>query len=169
MEPLIRIPTLADGAAVHEVVLACPELDANSRYAYALLCHEFDQTARVAEIDGVVVGFVCGFRPPRRPRSLFVWQVATLPAARGLGLAGCMIEAIVADSRANGQPIDHLEATVAEHNLASRRLFAGLARRLGAPLAVEPYITAETFGAMKHPAEPLIRIGPITNQRGRGG
>jgi L-2,4-diaminobutyric acid acetyltransferase len=51
-------------------------------------------------------------------------------------------------------------ATVADDNLASSALFHRLAREHDTRCQVTPYFTVDLFPA-DHPAEPLLRVGPI--------
>jgi hypothetical protein len=46
------------------------------------------------------------------------------------------------------------------------RLFHGLARELGAPLEEKPMFQEEDFGAERHEAETLFRVGPIRGRLG---
>ena len=85
-QAVIRPVQKQDGAALHDLIAACPPLDLNSRYAYLLLCHHHAQTSVVAELDGVLVGAITAYIPPIQPDTLFVWQVAVAPASRGNSL-----------------------------------------------------------------------------------
>src|SRR5690606_42164986 len=60
-----------------ELVARCQPLDTNSVYCNLLQCSDFADTAIAAEdANGQLVGFISGYRPPSRPDTLFVWQVA---------------------------------------------------------------------------------------------
>lgn len=162
--PILRPPTLADGAAVWELAHAAGGLDANTSYAYLLWCRDFADTSVVAlDASDALVGFVTGYRRPTDPEALFVWQVATDPSARGSGLAGRMLEHLL--DRLVPVGVRYLEATVTPSNEASARLFARVARRRGAPLVHPPAedIGAEWFpvGGEAHEAERALRIGPV--------
>ena len=134
-------------------------LELNTSYAYLLLCTHFAGTSIVAEQGGRLIGVVCAYRPPIRPRSLFVWQVGVHPDARGRGLGGRMFDGLVA--RESLADVDTLEATVASSNEASRRLFEGWARRRGVAFRYEPAFEVHHFPGGGHEAEPLISIGPL--------
>src|SRR5690606_15860277 len=73
-QPAIRLrrPRAADGAALFDLIAACPPLDLNSRYCNLLHCTHFADTSVAAERDGVLVGFISGYLPPRRSDTLFV-------------------------------------------------------------------------------------------------
>ena len=159
---LIRPTRLEDGAEAYGLVKVCPGMDLNSLYAYLMLCKEFSRTSRMAFLDDRPIGYVCGFRPPERPQAVFVWQIVVSPDAQGTGVGGKMLHDLAAVLSQTTNPISYVEATVAEDNQASRGLFGGLAKRLGAPLREEPYIVKSHFGGHGHPAEPLIRVGPFT-------
>ena len=137
-------------------------LEDNSSYAYALLCAHFPDTCIVAVERRALAGFVVGYRPPRAPDTMFVWQVAVAGPARGRGLGTDMIVQLLdreelADAR-------FLEATVTPSNDASHRLFQAAARRLGAPFDVRPFFAADLFGEAEHEPEDLYRIGPFSHR-----
>ncbi len=156
---VLRAPQVADGAAVHRLIAACPPLDVNSSYAYLLLCIHFAATSVVAETtDERIVGFLSGYRIPDRPDTLFVWQVAVHADARGQGLAGRMLADVLA--RPAPPPVAWLETTVSPDNAPSRALFAKLARQRGAELTVSDFFRPEDFPDA-HAAEELLRIGPL--------
>ncbi len=141
------------------LVRACPPLDVNSTYAYLLLAEHFPDTCILAEDGGGLAGLVTGYRPPGRPDTLFVWQVAVAARARGLGLGCRMLRALL--GRPELSRINYVETTVGPGNRASRRMFAGLARGLGASVVETALFDAGLFGAGDHDAEPLLRIGPF--------
>jgi L-2,4-diaminobutyric acid acetyltransferase len=113
----------------------------------------------VAEDRAGLAGLVCGYRPPAEPEVFFVWQVGVHERARRRGLAVRLIRDVL-DSGAAPR-FRFLEATVADDNEPSRRLFTGLARNLGAACRVTDGFTADQFSPLSHPAEPRYRIGPI--------
>ena len=158
----ISRPEVAHGAAIHRLVAACKPLDLNSRYAYLLLCEHFADTCALARAGDRVVGFVSAYRPPGRDDTLFVWQVAVDAGMRGRGLAKAMLSDVLARDALRG--CRYLETTVSPSNTASRRLFQGLARTLGAALTESPLFAREAFGEEDHECEMLIRIGPFTGK-----
>lgn len=159
LSPHLRAPRPRDAAPVWRLASASRSLDVNSPYAYLLACREFAATCTVADVDGDVAGFVIGFRPPARPESVFVWQVAVADAHRKQGMGGSMLDHLV--GRVPGAR--WLEATVTPGNGASDRLFRAFASRRGAPLREEPFAASEDFPpeAGPHEAETLYRIGPL--------
>jgi L-2,4-diaminobutyric acid acetyltransferase len=157
----LRRPSASDAARVTALVEKTDVLDVNSVYAYLLLCSDFAQTGAIAEEAGEVVGFVLGYRPPERPEAYFVWQVAVSEEQRGHGLAGRMIEWIVAGLLADG--VRFVEATVTPSNRASWSLFEGFARRAGAPCRNGPGFASDLFPDAEHEEELRIRIGPIVD------
>ncbi|HEX7052750.1 MAG TPA: diaminobutyrate acetyltransferase [Burkholderiales bacterium] len=158
----LEVPGIGDGKAAHALVAACPPLDLNSTYAYLLLCSHFAQTCVIARQGGRAVGFVSAYRPPERQETIFVWQVAVAAAARGQGLARRMLRELLARPAVRG--CRYLETTVTPSNAPSTRLFRGLAAELGAPLDEKPLFTEEDFGAERHEAEMLFRVGPFGAQ-----
>lgn len=156
---LISQPTVDDGVDLSRLAAESKVLDLNSRYAYLLWCRDFSETSVLARIDDPAsepVGFVTGYRRPDSPNTLVVWQVAVDARARGLGIAGRMLDALV--DRLPG--IDHLETTITPDNDASERLFAAFAERRAARLVTSELFSAELLGE-GHEPEILHRIGPF--------
>ena len=148
----------SDGATLWRLVQSIGTLELNSAYLYLLMATDFGQTCLLAKHQGQPAGMVIGYRPPREPEAAFVWQVGLLPRFRGQGLGLRMLEAwreLPANLDARW-----VTATVDPHNRASQALFAALAQRLDVPLAQQPHFTTDQF-PIEHPAEPLLRIGPI--------
>lgn len=159
----LRAPGRADGAAIHALVAACPPLDLNSCYAYLLLAEHFAGTCVLAEGPrGAALGFVSAYLPPERPDTVFVWQVAVHPEARGCGLGLRMLAAVL--QRPACRHVAFLETTVGPGNQASRALFARLAERCGAGLTELPLFGRDHFGGQAHEDEPLLRIGPLRRE-----
>lgn len=155
-----RVPTLDDGADVWRAMKASGALDENSPYIYVLWCDYFADASVVAVSGGELVGFVCGFRPPRKPDTLFVWQVAVDDSQRGKGIAGRMISEIL--RRESG--LHYVEATVTPTNVPSMSLFRGVAKRLDVPCEESDFIRADHFPTDDHEPERLFRIGPFEEQ-----
>jgi len=149
-------PKLADGVELHRIAAASQVLDVNTRYAYLLWCRDFAETSVVARLDDNVVGFVTGYLRPERPDVLFVWQVAVDAAARGGGVAGRMLDELIA--RVPGAMA--LETTVTDDNAASRALFAAFAARHGAEIERTELFGGDLLGS-QHEPEILHRISPI--------
>lgn len=156
--PLIRQPTREDGAAVWDLVGRTGSLEQNSAYAYLLLCTHFRDTCVVVEHEGELSGCVLAYRPPTHPDCVFVWQVGVAPTARGQGLAGDMLDAVMQLPACRNARF--LTASVAPGNQASRALFAAFARRYGVPLEEQDFLSADCF-PNAHEAEPLLIIGPL--------
>lgn len=157
---LLREPGIADGAALFRLVRACPPLDLNSLYAYLLLCAHHARSCVLAEGPGGIAGFVSAYCPPGKPDTVFVWQVAVAPAARGQGLALHMLEHLLARPALAG--CRRLETTVTPSNAASRRVFETLATHLNARCAERTFFSKEDFQDPHHEPEMLICIGPWT-------
>ena len=170
--PNLRPASVDDAAAIWRHVAGSPVLDTNSPYAYLLLCDLFRDTCVVAERTGDIVGFVAAVRPPRRPDTVFVWQIGVAEAERGSGLGGRLLDALLGLAGCTG--VRYLEATVTPSNDASQALFRSLARRRRVDCEVRSHYPEELFprqpGA-SHEAEDLFRIGPFevpTNPNGQG-
>lgn len=155
----VRAPTAEDARDIVALVRSVPELDANSPYAYLLLCAHFGETGLVRREQGRLVAFVLGYRLPERPDTYFLWQIGVDPVARGRGLAGRLVLELL--RRLEPRGVRHLEATVTPSNAASAALFRGVARRLGAPCEERPCFGRELFPPEDgHEEEVLFRIGP---------
>ncbi|MDP1536892.1 MAG: diaminobutyrate acetyltransferase [Burkholderiales bacterium] len=159
---ILREPGIDDGAAVHQLVRACPPLDLNSPYAYLLLCAHHARTCVVAEGPAGIAGFISAYRLPADPEVVFVWQVAVAPVARGQGLALRMLEHLLARPALAGWR--RLETTITPCNKASRRVFETLAARLQLRLSESAFFSKEDFADPQHEPEMLIRIGPCIPQ-----
>lgn len=159
LKPIRLRPPTCDDAATLWQVARDGGLDLNSPYAYLLLCRDFTETCLVAEDAAGVVGFVTGYRPPRRPDVVFVWQVAVDPTARRQGVAGTLVNGLVASAEQRGAR--YLEATVTRSNQASQRLFESVAAEWSAPLSERTLFDADAFPGADHAAEILYRIGPL--------
>jgi L-2,4-diaminobutyric acid acetyltransferase len=169
---LLRPPTPADAAAITRLVHRCRPLDPNSTYAYLLLSHHFHDTCVVAERGRTTVGFVSAYVPPRQQDTIFVWQVAVDATAQGEGLAGRLLDELLARDACAG--VSFLETTVTPSNLPSRKLFDALTRRLLTACQTRVLFPPELFNdaepqespdgepAPRHEAEELLRIGPFS-------
>jgi L-2,4-diaminobutyric acid acetyltransferase len=155
---LLRKPTVADGRAVWELIANCAPLDVNSLYCNLLQCTHFADTCIVAEQDTRVRGWVSAYRPPAEPQTLFIWQVAIHPDARGYGLAGSLIRALLQREALHG--VRQLKATIIRDNHASWALFRSLADSLNAPFTSQEHFESEEHFGGLHPSEHMIIIGP---------
>ncbi len=155
----MRSPRRADAASIHRLVRESESLEANSLYAYLLICRDFSQTSLVACDREGLLGFVAGYRLPEKPEAVFVWQIGVARRARRRGVAKKMLARLCEAERARGTR--YLEATVAPSNAPSRGLFQSLAESLSTPLQILPGFTIDEFGDEPHEAEELIRIGPL--------
>lgn len=98
---------------------------------------------------------------PDRPRTLLIWQVAVDASHRGRGLAGTLLDGLVARTAAEHR-ITSLETTITPGNTASERLFAAFAERHGATVEREVLFDTRLFPDGPHDPEVLYRIGPLT-------
>lgn len=153
------MPFAEDGPAITALIAACPPLDPNSAYCNLLQCSDFAESCIVAERDGAILGWISAYLPPRRPRELFVWQVAVAASARGLGLAGRMLDALLA--RPELQPLERLTTTITAENGASWALFEGFARRHGVAFERSLRFDRATHFAGAHDTEWQASIGPF--------
>jgi L-2,4-diaminobutyric acid acetyltransferase len=152
----LRSPEKADGPAVHALIARCPPLDRNSLYMSLVQCDHFADTCVLAERGGEVLGWVSGHCPPGRDDTVFVWQVAVDARARGAGLGGRMLSALLDRPACAG--VARLETTITRDNEGSWALFRGFARRMGAPLSHVPHFDREAHFDGRHATEHLVTI-----------
>lgn len=158
----LRRPTADDGASLHALVASCPPLDTNSLYCNLLHCTHFADTSVAAVAGGDnerLVGFISAYRPPRQPDTLFVWQVAVADEARKQGLAGRMLDALLA--RPACADVRFVETTIGPDNAASWGLFESWARRRDAATQRRPHFDAKRHFGGSHDDELLMQIGPL--------
>jgi L-2,4-diaminobutyric acid acetyltransferase len=151
----LKKPELHHGGAVAALIHRCPPLDRNSTYYYHIMCRDFAQTSCLALKQGEVLGYVSAFLRPESPDTLFVWQVAVDPQARGLGLAKSMLEEILHRPELN---LKRLETTIGPANKASQRLFQSLAQKMGCPIRKSVFLSEEDFSEPGHESEDLYSI-----------
>jgi len=145
--------------ALHRLVGDCPPLDPNSSYCNLLQCSHFGATSIAAIRDDDLVGSVTGYRIPGRLDTLFIWQVAVHPVARGHGLARTMLRNLLA--RPELQDIRFIETSITPDNEASWRLFTGFATELHADMARSVMFEQTLHFQGLHDTEYLLRIGPL--------
>lgn len=152
-----------DGADIWELVRQSGKLDLNSAYCYMMMGMYFDDTCAVAKLNGKAVGFVIGFRPPKKPDTWFVWQVGVAPEVRGRGIAGKLFEHVL--NRPQNRDVRYIEATVTPSNKPSSSLFLGFARNRSLPYHITEGFNEDLFPESVHEKELLYRIGPIQNNK----
>lgn len=152
-------PVLTDAPKIIELVKICEPLELNSPYLYMLLCEHFRATCLIVKAQDEVAGFVSCYCPPDKPDVLFVWQIAVHPSWRRKGLGSAMLRYTLDHHAASCTRF--LEASVTPLNVASRHLFASLARSLGAPHEEKLWFAGTLFDEAGHQDETLHRIGPL--------
>lgn len=158
---VIRPARTSDGPEMWRIVRDSGELERNSCYAYLTMCRDFGDSSAVAVERGRVIGFVLAYRPPREPSVVFVWQVGVDAAARGRGIAGRLLRAVVSPGR---KGVRFLETTVTPSNEPSLRLFFSFARRMKAPITKLDGFDADAFRYETHEREDRYRIGPFPTE-----
>ena len=164
----LRRPSKADGAEVWSLIKSIEKLDDNSMYCNLLQCSHFAGTCALAELigpDGKVapVGWISGYLPPDAPDTLFVWQVAVHPDARGRGVAKKLVHELLA--RPECRDVRHIHSTITRDNKASWALFSAIADDLDAPLADDAHFEREAHFGGAHATEHLVEIGPFRGNR----
>lgn len=145
--------------ALHRLVLDCPPLDPNSSYCNLLQCSHFSDTSIAAFRDEALMGSITGYRIPGREDTLFVWQVAVHPEARGQGLARTLLRKLVFRMASLG--VRYVETSITLGNEASWRLFTGFAAELQANLEHSVMFEQSLHFQGAHDTEHLVRIGPV--------
>lgn len=154
-----RAPTSADGADVWELIRKSGPLDENSMYCNIVQCDHFADTCVIAELDGVIVGWISAFIPPDEPDTLFVWQVAVGETARGRGVAKKMLNELF--DRPGCAEVTQLKTTITADNDASWALFNSFADKMDADLDHEPHYEEDAHFGGKHATEYMVTISDI--------
>lgn len=131
-------------------------------YCNLLQCSHFADTAIVAEHNGDLCGFVSGYRLPTHSDTLFIWQVAVAPEARGLGLASQMLQRLLQ----RHPDVRWLHTSITASNQASWNTFRKLARQLYVPLQTRVMFDRAEHFAGEHDTETLVCIGPLRDSAG---
>lgn len=152
-------PTPEDAAEIHALIAACPPLDTNSLYANLIQCTHFAASCAVARMNGKVVGWISGHRPPEKDSTYFLWQVAVHADARGQALPKRMLADIL--SRPAQAGVTTLETSITRANEASWGLFRSVAAWLKAALREEPWFDRQRHFRDQHDTEFLVTIGPF--------
>ncbi len=151
-----RKPTVADGAAVLSLIQECHPLDENSHYFYLVQCEQFRDTCVVAERDGEVIGWVSAHIPPAEEDTVFVWQVAVSPKARGARLGLRMLDALMRREECRGA--ERLRTTITRDNEASWGLFRKFAKMSGAEVSDRPHYLEDDHFEGAHDTEHLVTL-----------
>lgn len=152
----LRMPTIRDGSGVWDLVRACKPLDENSMYCNIIQCDHFAETCVLAEMDGEIVGWISAYLRPDDAETLFVWQVAVSPSARGRGLGRKMLTDLI--SREACADVAQIQTTITKENAASWGLFNAFADRQGAELDSEAYLKSQEHFDGTAKTEHLVTI-----------
>ncbi len=154
--PTFRKPESEDGAEIWELVRSCKPLDENSMYCNLIQCDHFRDTCVVAEVEGEILGWISGYVLPNDAETIFVWQVAVSPKARGMGLGTRMLEHLL--SRDVCADVCRMQTTITKDNDASWALFRKFADRQDADIDSEAHFTKADHFANKHSTEHMVTI-----------
>ncbi len=156
---VFRHPVREDGQAVHDLVEASGKLDTNSLYTNFLQCTHFSSTCMLAELDGVIIGWVSGYRPPEETSTLFVWQVAVAQAARGKRLARRLLSTLLESDGCVG--VEQVKTTITPDNSSSWKMFEGFADEFDAVVTDKVWLCGERHFGNDHDSEHMLTIGPL--------
>ncbi|MEC8582491.1 MAG: diaminobutyrate acetyltransferase [Pseudomonadota bacterium] len=152
----LRTPSATDGAKVWDLVRSCKPLDENSMYCNIIQCDHFAETCVVAELNGKMVGWISAYLVPSDPDTLFVWQVAVVPEARGHGVGVRMLKDIL--DRDVTSDVERLHTTITDDNDASWALFRKFSRVSGGDLTSKSHYTKDQHFQDCHSSENLVII-----------
>ncbi len=153
---IFRMPGRSDGIQVHELISLCPPLDENSAYCNFLQSIHFRETCVLVEENDKVIGFVSAYLKPGDEQTLFIWQVAVHPNARGKGLAYEMMQHLL--ERESSEDAKAIETTITRDNQGSWSLFKKLDRNNGNQGNVSTFLDEVRHFNGEHDTEYLYRI-----------
>lgn len=116
--PALRAGTLADVDAVVEIERACFS-DPWTRESFASVARRPEVIFRVAELDGVVAGYLVAWFAADEGE---LANVAVAPGMRGRGVGAALVDELLADAARRRVEAVYLE--VRESNQAARALYA---------------------------------------------
>lgn len=145
--------------ALNALVADCPPLDTNSVYCNLLQCSHFSATSMGAFRDGRLLGSLTAYCPPDHPDTLFVWQVAVHPDARGQALGRQLLERVLAQTALHD--VRFVETTITADNGASWHLFRRFAETRAAATSEQVMFDRTSHFQDRHDTEYLLRIGPL--------
>jgi len=152
-----RQPNARDGLLLNTLIERCPPLDTNSVYCNLLQTSHFADTAVVAEDENnQLIGSITGYLLPNNPDTLFVWQVALAPEARGQGLALKMLSHLFERC----EQAVNIETSISPDNIASQRLFDRFFEQLGFTVKKKTLFEKSLHFAGQHEDEVLYRATP---------
>lgn len=150
---LIRKFQTTDYASLRSIIEQDPDVDTHTHYTYWVASALYSETFLVAEIDGVVVGYVFGIAPSNDDKRAFLWQVAVSGQHRGHGIAKALITEFV--RQCQYRQITDIALTISPGNSASKKLFESVARIFDSQLVLVG-ATGDMDGQMK--GEEIFRL-----------
>lgn len=152
-----RRPESTDGAQVNALIERCPPLDINSVYCNLIQCQDFSETSIIAQNEkSEIVGFISGYVPPKRQRTLFIWQVALDSNYRGKGIASEMLSRLFS----RDTELRYMETTISPSNTSSQKLFKSFFDKHHMALETRTLFESGTHFPDSHEDEVLYRAGP---------
>lgn len=154
----LRQPRSEDGYKVWSLISQCSPLDTNSVYCNLLQCTHFSRHCILAEHNDTILGWISAYLMPEEPETLFVWQVAVHPDARGHGLAKKLLLHLISQQEEMG--VTCLKTTITGENDASWALFQSIAFSLETSLNKNALFLRDKHFSHQHETEYLATIGP---------
>ena len=142
----------SDAKEVYKLIKKSKTLDLNSQYLYLLLSTHFKNSCAIAKHKNKIISLVLGYYLPDKPKTLFIWQVATNKKYRGKNLAFKLIDNIYKRKKINS-----LITTVSPSNFASNRVFEKFAKSVDSKIKKSLYFKKELF-YNTHDDEILYKI-----------
>ena len=152
----LRPTEATDGLAVYKLAKSSVELESTPCSSFYSLCGDFSHTSIVAEINGRIIGFVGGYRPPERENTLVVKTVVVDQEVRKMGLASEMLSDLV--SRLSTVGVVTLEAIAKSSSEVAAALFNGYAEKHSVEVSKVDYLTSEQLDGGDAEVKYIIKL-----------
>ena len=150
---------------LHLHLASCPPLDLHTGFTYWVLTQYNSRYCFAAELDGEICAVLTAVRTDNPDPQIYVWQVGVGTAARGLGLAGRLLEHLVAAMRRDR--IGSFQVSIAPSNHSSLQVFTKFAERSGASLrpvgqldVKDPYFKVDESETVYEASIPSTSLNP---------
>jgi diaminobutyrate acetyltransferase len=145
---IIRSVSEKEFMRIHSFVSDCDVLETYPEHVYRILLRHFGDTCLVAESDGVIVGFLLGFRSQTRADLFFIWQIGVSVSARRQGVGAAILRDV--ENRLSSHEAARIECTIDPENEPSIRLFesqgyVNVASREGETISIAGHPSVKDF------------------------